>query len=69
MIAILKRIWLPALMVVAFVAGVASVSQLRSVFGSDGAVVTPVCSDTAAKFNSKVVVYEVFGSADSAVIN
>jgi hypothetical protein len=32
-------------------------------------VVTPVGSDTAAKFNPKVVVYEVFGSADSAVIN
>ncbi len=69
MIAVLKRIWLPALMVVAVVVGVVSVSQLRSVFGSDGAVVTPVGSDTAAKFNPKVVVYEVFGSAESAVIN
>nr|WP_221217631.1 MULTISPECIES: MmpS family transport accessory protein [unclassified Mycolicibacterium] len=56
-------------MVVAVAVGVMSVSHLRSVFGSDGAVVTPVGSDTADKFNPKVVVYEVFGSADSAVIN
>ncbi|MBB3601244.1 hypothetical protein FHT40_000877 [Mycolicibacterium sp. BK556] len=69
MIAVLKRIWLPTLMVVAVAVGVMSVSHLRSVFGSDGAVVTPVGSDTADKFNPKVVVYEVFGSADSAVIN
>ena len=62
-IAVLKRIWLPALMVLAIVVGVASVTQLRSVFGSDGAVVTPVGNDTADKFNPKVVVYEVFGSA------
>ncbi|TDO14791.1 MmpS family membrane protein [Mycobacterium sp. BK086] len=69
MIAVLKRIWLPTLMVVAVAVGVMSVSHLRSVFGSDGAVVTPVGSDTADKFNPKVVVYEVFGSSDSAVIN
>ncbi len=68
--AILKRVWLPTLMVVAVVIGVATVSQLRSVFGSDGgAVVTPVGSDTAAKFNPKVVVYEVFGTGSTAVVN
>mgnify|MGYP001806359317 CR=1 FL=1 len=69
MITLLKRVWLPALMVVAVTIGVASVSHLRSVFGSDGAVVTPVGSDTAAKFNPKVVVYEVFGTGTSAIIN
>jgi hypothetical protein len=39
------------------------------VFGSDGAVVTPVGSDTAEKFNPKVVTYEVFGSGSTAIIN
>lgn len=68
-IAVLKRIWLPTLMVVAVAVGATTVIHLRSVFGSDGAVVTPVGSDTAEKFNPKVVVYEVFGSAGSAVIN
>lgn len=69
MIAVLKRVWLPVLMVVAVAIGVVSVSHLRSVFGSDGAVVTPVGSDTADKFNPKVVVYEVFGTGTTATIN
>jgi len=69
LIALIKRVWLPTLMVVAVAVGVASVSHLRSVFGSDGAVVTPVGSDTAAKFNPKVVVYEVFGTGGTAVVN
>ena len=65
----LKRAWLPALVVVAVVIGAISVSYLRSVFGSDGAVVTPVGSDTAESFNPKVVTYEVFGSGSTAIIN
>lgn len=69
MISVIKRAWLPALMVLAIAVGVVSVTQLRSVFGTDGAVVTPVGSDTAEKFNPKVVVYEVFGSEATAVIN
>ncbi|MCV7229999.1 MmpS family protein [Mycolicibacterium komossense] len=69
MISAVKRVWLPVLMVTAVVIGAVSVSHLRSVFGSDGAVVTPVGSDTADKFNPKVVVYEVFGSGSTAVIN
>lgn len=69
MIGVLKRVWLPVLMVVALAIGVVSVSHLRSVFGSGGAVVTPVGSDTADKFNPKVVVYEVFGTGSTATIN
>lgn len=65
----LKRVWLPVLIVVAVAVGAVSVAHLRSVFGSHGAVVTPVGSDTADKFNPKVVVYEVFGSGSSATIN
>lgn len=68
-ISALKRGWLPVLIVVAIAVGVLTVSQLRSVFGSDGAVVTPVGSDTAAKFNPKVVVYEVFGTGTTATVN
>lgn len=65
----LKRVWLPLLFVVAVAVGVVSVAHLRSVFGSDGAVVTPVGTDTADNFNPKVVIYEVFGSGGTAVIN
>jgi hypothetical protein len=56
-------------MVAAIAIGGVAVSHLRSVFGSDGAVVTPVGADTAQKFNPKVVVYEVFGSGSSADVN
>jgi hypothetical protein len=69
MISVVKRVWLPVLVVAAVVIGVVSVSHLRSVFGSEGAVVTPVGSDTAEKFNPKVVIYEVFGSGSTAIIN
>ncbi|MDG5482507.1 MmpS family transport accessory protein [Mycolicibacterium gadium] len=69
MISALKRVWLPVLIVAAVTIGAFSVANLRSVFGSDGAVVTPVGNDTADKFNPKVVVYEVFGSGSTAVIN
>lgn len=69
MISVLKRAWLPALVVVAMAIGAVSVTYLRSVFGSDGAVLTPVGSDTAQKFNPKVVTYEVFGSGSTAIIN
>jgi hypothetical protein len=68
-ISLLKRIWLPMLIVAAVSVGGFSVANLRSVFGSDGAVVTPVGNDTADKFNPKVVVYEVFGSGSTAVVN
>jgi hypothetical protein len=65
----LKRVWLPVLMVGAIAVGAVSVSHLRSVFGSHGAVVTPVGSDTADSFNPKVVTYEVFGTGATATIN
>lgn len=69
MIGVVKRVWLPVLIVAAIAVGAASVAQLRSVFGSNGAVVTPVGSDTADNFNPKVVVYEVFGTGSTAIIN
>jgi len=68
-ITIVKRVWLPVLVVFAVVLGALSVSNLRSVFGSDGAIVTPIDADTAENFNPKVVTYEVFGSGSSATIN
>ena len=56
-------------MVGAIAVGAVSVAHLRSVFGSHGAVVTPVGSDTADSFNPKVVTYEVFGTGATATIN
>ncbi|MCW2511911.1 MAG: hypothetical protein JWR11_953 [Mycobacterium sp.] len=68
-ISVVKRVWLPVLMAAAVTVGVFSVAHFRSIFGSEGAVVTPVGSDTAESFNPKVVTYEVFGSGSTAIIN
>jgi len=69
MITAVKRAWLPVLVVVAIALGAVAVSNLRSVFGSDGAIVTSVDADTAENFNPKVVTYEVFGTGSTATIN
>ncbi|MCV7301813.1 hypothetical protein H7J93_19495 [Mycobacterium barrassiae] len=66
---VLRRAWLPILIVVAVAAGALAVSQLRSVFGAHPVVVTPIGAGTAEDTSPKVVVYEVFGSGNSAVIN
>lgn len=66
---LLSRAWLPILIVVAVAIGVATVGQLREVFGANPVLVTPKGSDSAESFNPKVVTYEVFGSASTAVIN
>lgn len=69
MITIVKRVWLPVLVVVAIAVGALAVANLRSVFGSDKAIVTPVDADTAENFNPKVVTYEISGTGSSATIN
>lgn len=69
MIAVVKRVWLPVLVIVAIAVGGLTVANLRSVFGSDKAIVTPVDADTAENFNPKVVTYEIFGTGSSATIN
>ena len=69
MITVVKRVWLPVLVVAAVLIGALSVANLRSVFGSEAALVTPVDADTAENFNPKVVTYEVFGTGSTANIN
>jgi hypothetical protein len=66
---LVSRVWLPVLIVVAVAVGGVAVTQLRSVFGSNPVIVTPKGSDSAADFNPKVVTYEVFGTAATAVVN
>lgn len=69
MITVVKRVWLPVLVIAAVALGGLTVANLRSVFGSDKAIVTPIDADTAENFNPKVVTYEVFGTGSSATIN
>lgn len=69
MTALVKRVWLPVLIVIAIVIGAATVSQLREAFGANPVLVTPTGNNTAESFNPKVVTYEVFGSGSTGVIN
>lgn len=69
MTALVKRVWLPVLIVIAVAIGAATVSQLREAFGADPVLVTPTGNNTAESFNPKVVTYEVFGSGSTGVIN
>lgn len=69
MTAIVKRLWLPVLVIIAVVVGVSTVSQLREVFGADPVLVTPAGSDKAESFNPKVVTYEVSGTGTTGLIN
>lgn len=69
MTTLVKRLWLPVLVITAVAVGIATVSQLRTVFGADPVLVTPTGSDKAESFNPKVVTYEVFGSGTTGLIN
>ena len=69
MTTLVKRLWLPVLVIAAVAVGIATVSQLRTVFGADPVLVTPTGSDKADSFNPKVVTYEVFGSGTTGLIN
>lgn len=69
MIKVLRRVWLPLLIVVAVAIGGLAVTRLRTVFGANPVVITPKGSTSAADFDPKVVTYEVFGSTGPAVIN
>ncbi|KUH97493.1 MmpS family transport accessory protein [Mycobacterium sp. IS-3022] len=68
MLKVIMRFWLPVMIVAAVSAGYLAVSQLRTVFGAEPVLVTPIGADTAEKFIPKVVTYEVFGSG-TAVVN
>jgi nitrate reductase NapE component len=60
---ILKRLWIPLLVVVVVVAGGFAVMRLRAIFGSDD---RPSYADTknndTRPFNPKHMIYEVFGA-------
>ena len=66
---VLRRFWLPVVIVCAIAAGAFTVSNLRLVFGSNPVVVTPVGAGIAEDTDPKIVVYEVFGTGGTAVIN
>src|SRR5271169_1590438 len=70
MISVLKRFWIPLLVVIVVVIGGLAVSRARTFFGSRGVVKTPVVFGEDPKpFNPKVVKYEISGSGNYANVN
>lgn len=70
MIGLLKRAWIPLLIVVVVVIAGFTVHRVRTFFGADGIVTTPkVFSDDPESFDPKVVTYEVWGDGSWANIN
>lgn len=70
MIGVLKRAWIPLLLVVVAVVAGFTVDRIRGFFGSEGILATPkIFADDSKPFNPKVVRYEIFGSGSYANIN
>lgn len=70
MIGVVKRAWIPLLIVVVVVVAGFTVQRIRGFFGSDGVIVTPKnFADDPEPFDPKVVTYEIFGSGTYADIN
>ena len=61
---LLRRLWIPLIIIVVVAAGSVAVSRLRGIFGSEN---SPTYGDTkdgqAQPFNPKYIRYEVFGPA------
>jgi hypothetical protein len=67
---ILKKAWLPLLIVAVLVIAGMTVSRVRTFFGADGVTVTPRnFADDPEPFDPKVVKYEIFGTGTYADVN
>jgi hypothetical protein len=70
MIGVLKRIWIPLLLVVVAVVAGFTVERIRGFFGSETILVTPkIFAEDSKPYNPKVVTYEISGSGSYANIN
>jgi MmpS family membrane protein len=67
---VLRRAWIPIVIVIVVVIAGFTVHRVRSYFGMNPILVTPKnFADDAAPFNPKVVKYEIFGNGSYANIN
>lgn len=70
MIGLLKRAWIPLLVIAVLVVSGFTVHRIRTFFGSEGITTTPkVFADDPKPFDPKVVKYEIWGAAGSANLN
>ena len=60
---LVKRMWVPMVMVVVVAVGALTVSRLHGVFGSDMYKPDSGNADAIVQFNPKRVLYEIFGPA------
>jgi len=66
----LKRAWMPVLIVVVVLVAGFTVDRVRGFFASEPPLVTPVnFADDPEPFDPKVVEYEIYGSGGSADVN
>ncbi len=67
---VLRRAWIPIVIVIVIVIAGFTVSRVRTYFGMNPILVTPKnFADDAEPFNPKVVKYEIFGNGSYADIN
>lgn len=67
---VLRRAWIPLLLVVVLVVAGLAVHRIRGYFGAGGILQTPVnFADDPEPFDPKVVTYEVVGNGTYADIN
>ena len=67
---IMKRAWIPLVIVVVVAIAGFTVQRIRGFFGAEGIIVTPkVFAEDPEPFDPKVVKYEIFGSGSYADIN
>src|SRR5262245_16025805 len=70
MMRILKRTWIPIVIVVVVVIAGFTVHRVRTFFGQNPVLITPkVFADDPEPFDPKVIKYEVLGSGSYADIN
>ncbi len=70
MMALLRRVWIPLVILLIVGIGGFTVSRVRTFFGADGILTTPkVFADDPESFDPKVVTYQVWGNGMSANIN
>lgn len=67
---ILKRTWIPLVIVIVVAIAGFTVQRVRTFFGAEGIIHTPkVFAEDPEPFDPKVVKYEIFGSGSYADIN
>ena len=66
---LVKKVWIPLLLVVVLAVSGLVVSRLHAKFGSENLNAHAGAGIEIVQFNPKVVVYEVFGTGTTATIN